>query len=106
MTISKPDKDAKPQSVTFNPHQSPKSGLKGHGCSLHLQNQYRAKTGNMVVPKTSDPIQIQIKMPNPSKEPPTSSKGLNQDIKDMDVFCIFKIKIQSQNLEHGCTKDQ
>ena len=29
--------DAKPQSGTSSVLQSPKSGLKGHGCSLHLQ---------------------------------------------------------------------
>merc|ERR1712114_60457 len=31
--------DAKPQSGTSRVLQSSKSGLKGHGCSLHLQNQ-------------------------------------------------------------------
>ena len=35
--------DAKPKSGTFSPHQSPKSGLKGHGCSLLIQNQDREK---------------------------------------------------------------
>ena len=30
-------------------------------------------------------------MSNPSKEPPASSKALNQDSKDMDVLCTFKI---------------
>ena len=33
--------DAKPQSGTSSILQSPKSGLKGYGCSLHLQNQDR-----------------------------------------------------------------
>ena len=47
--------------------------------------------------KTSDHIQIKIKMPNPSQEPPASSKAPNEDLKDMDVLCTFKIKIQSQN---------
>ena len=36
------------------------------------------KTG---VPKTSDHIQINIRMPNPSQEPPASSKAQNQDLK-------------------------
>ena len=45
-------------------------------------------------------------MPNPSQEPPTSSKSPDQDLKDMDVLCTFKIKIESQNLNHGCIKDQ
>merc|ERR1712081_82164 len=33
--------DAKPQSGTSSILQSPKWGLKGHGCSLHLQHQDR-----------------------------------------------------------------
>ena len=35
------DQDAKPQSGTSSVLQSPKWGLKGHGCSLHLKNQNR-----------------------------------------------------------------
>ena len=45
-------------------------------------------------------------MQNPSKEPPVSSKAPNQDLKDMDVLCTFKIKIESSNLEYVCMKDQ
>ena len=45
-------------------------------------------------------------MPNPSEEPPASSKSPNEDLKDMDVLCMFKIKIESQNLDPGCIKDQ
>ena len=51
--------------------------------------------------KTSGHIQIKIKMPNPSQEPPASSKAPNQDLKDIDVLCTTKIKIESQNLDHG-----
>ena len=47
-----------------------------------------------------------IKMPDSSQEPPASSKAPNEDLKDMDVLCTFKIKIESQNLGHGCIKDQ
>ena len=53
----------------------------------------------MGVSETNDHIQMKIKMPNPSQEPPVSSKAPNKDIEDMDVLCIFKIKIESQNLE-------
>ena len=60
----------------------------------------------MGLPKTSDHIQIKIKMPNPSQEPPVSSKAPNEDLMAMDVLCTFKIKIESQNSEYGCTKDQ
>ena len=35
------DQDAKAESGACSVLQSPKSGLKGHGCSLHLQNQDR-----------------------------------------------------------------
>ena len=45
-------------------------------------------------------------MPNPSKEPPASSKASYEDLKDMDVLCTFKIRIESQNLDHRCIKDQ
>merc|ERR1711954_96280 len=154
------DQDAQPQSRTPSPHQSAKSGLKGHGCSLHLQNQdrepkfgswvyqrpvtisksisrcktpvknlqpphkpqirtlrtymsfapsksrQRAKIRNIGVAKTSDHIQIKIKLPNPSQEPPASSKAPNQNIKDMDVLCTFNFKMESQNSDHGCIKDQ
>ena len=55
---------------------------------------------------TSDHIQIKIKMSNPTQESPASFKAQNEDLKDMDVLCTFKIKKESQNLDHGCVKDQ
>ena len=48
----------------------------------------------MGISRTSDHIQIKIKMPNPSQEPPVSSQAPNEDLKDLDVLCAFKIKIQ------------
>ena len=60
----------------------------------------------MVVSTTSEKIQIIIKMPNPSQDPPASSKAPNEDLKDMDVLCTFKIKIESHILEHGYIEDQ
>ena len=45
-------------------------------------------------------------MPNPSQEPPAPIKVQNPDLKDMDDLCTFKIKIESQNSEHGYIKDQ
>ena len=60
----------------------------------------------MGISKTSNPIQIKIKMPNPSQEPPASSKAPNQDLNDMDVLCTFIFKIVIQNSRHGCIKDQ
>ena len=58
------------------------------------------------VPKTSDHIQINIKKPNPSQDPPASSKASKQDLKEIDVLCNFKIKVKSQNFAYGCNKDQ
>ena len=46
----------------------------------------------MGVSKTSDHIKIKIKMPNPSQEPPASSKAPNEDLKDINILCTFKIK--------------
>jgi len=71
-----------------------------------LKSRLGAKVWIMAVSKTCDYIQIKIKMQNPSQEPPVSSKAPNQDLKDMDVLCTFKIEIESQNLNHGYIKDQ
>ena len=60
----------------------------------------------MGVSKTSDHIQMKIKMPNSNQEPPATSKAPNEDLKDMDVLCTFKYKIESQNSVHGYIKDQ
>ena len=60
----------------------------------------------MGVPKTSDHINIKIKMTNPSQEPATSSKAQKEDLRDMDVLCTFKIKIETQNSAYGCIKEQ
>jgi len=60
----------------------------------------------MGVPKTSDHIQIKIKIPNLSQDPPASSKAPNQDLKAMDVLCTFRIKIEGHNSDHGSIKDQ
>ena len=63
----------------------------------------RAKIWIIGISKTSDHIHIKIKMPNPSQEPPVSSKAPNEDLKDMDVLCTFKIEMESQNLNLGCS---
>ena len=60
----------------------------------------------MWVSSTSDHIQIKIKMPNPGQEHPVTSKTTNEDLKDMDVLCTLKIKIESKSQDHGCIKDQ
>ena len=58
----------------------------------------------MGISKTSDHNQIKIKMPNPIHEHPASFKPPNEDLKDMDVLCTFKIKIESQNSEYVVPK--
>ena len=60
----------------------------------------------MGVSKTSDYIQIKIKIQNPSQEPPASCKAPIQDLKDVNGHCTFKFKIENQNLDHACIKDQ
>ena len=45
--------------------------------------------------KTSDYIEIQIKMPNHSQETQASFRAPNEDLKDIDVLCTFKIKTES-----------
>ena len=49
----------------------------------------------MGISKTSNYI-LKIKMPNPSQEPPASSTAPKEDLKDMDVLCIFKMKIEQK----------
>ena len=64
---------------------------------MHLINQdKKSKIGNIGVAKTSDNIQIKNKMPNPSQEPPVSSKALNEDLKDITINLI-QIKINMTN---------
>ena len=46
-------------------------------------------------PKTSDRIQINIGMQNPNQEAPAFSKAPNDDLKDIDVLCTFKINKES-----------
>ena len=65
-----------------------------------------AKIQILGVAKTIDHIPIKINLPNPNQEPPASSKAPNEDLKDMDILCTFKIKIEGQNWDHTCIKDQ
>ena len=41
-------------------------------------------------------IKIKITMPNPSQEPQVFSKVPNEDFKDIDVLCTFKINLESK----------
>ena len=100
------DQDAKSQPGASSNLQIPKSRLKGHRCSLHLQNEAQAKIQNIGVSKTSDHVLLKIKMSNLSQEPPASTKPPNENLKDMDGLCTSKIELKSKNLGHWCIKDQ
>ena len=102
------DQDAKPLSGTSSVHQSPKWGLKGHGCTLHLQNQDREpKFGSWVYqrPVTISKSRSRCQTPGRNLQHPPTHQSQNKDLKDMGVLCIFKIKLQSLNLDHRCIKD-
>ena len=94
MKIKMPNLSQEPPAPTKIPNQD----INGMDDTLHLQSQERAKIWNIGVAKTSDHIQIKIKLPNPSQEPPAPTKAPNQNIKDMDVLCTFNFKIESQYL--------
>ena len=85
---------------------APNEDLKDIDVLCTLKSRKRAKSLNLGVPKTSDHIKIKIVISNLSQEPPEPSKAPNQDFKDIDVLSTFKIKIESQNLDHGSIKHQ
>ena len=45
-------------------------------------------------------------MSNPNEEPTASSEAPNQNLKDIDVLCTFKIKLERQNMKDGSTLGQ
>ena len=102
MKIKMPNASQEPQASSKVPNHDLKD--------MDVIYTFKIKMGShryiMSISKTSNYIQIKMKMPNLSKEPPASSKAPNDDLKDMDVLCTFKIKIESQNWDHGCIKDQ
>ena len=97
---------AKPLSGTCSILQSSKCVLKSMDVLCTFKIKKRNKIQNIGLSKTSDHIQIKIKIPNPSHDPPASPKAQILDLKDIGVLCTFKLKIESRNSEHGCIKDQ
>ena len=86
----------------FNPSQEPQvfskapnQDLKEMDVLCTLKIKLESQNLDLVVSKTSDYIQIKIKMLKPSQEPPASSKAPIKDLKEIDVLCTFKIKIES-----------
>ena len=63
------------------PIKASNQGLKDMDVPCTLKNQDGAKNRSIGKSKTSDHIQIKIKMLNPSQEPPASSKAQNQGLK-------------------------
>ena len=60
------------------------------------KSRLRAKIWIMGISKASDHIKIKIKIPSTSQKTQASLKASNEDLKDMDVLCTFKIKLKSQ----------
>ena len=89
-----------PSQALQHPHKPNIKDLKNMGVLGTFKSRWRDKIQIVGVPKSNDHIQIKVKMPNPSHEPPASSKAPNQDLKDTNVLCTFKIKIDIQNFEY------
>ena len=87
-----------PSQKTLATSKTPNEGLMNMDFLCTFKIKIEIQIHNMGVSKTSDYIQIKIKMPNP----PASSKAQNQDFKDINVLCTFKIEIEGQNLKYGC----
>ena len=101
------DEDVEPQSGNSSILQSPSTGPKGNGGSLHYQNQ--------VIDQDSDPGSIKVRKMNPNKnqdakphkEPQASSKaqssGLNGhggSLPLQNKFREQKLKVQKLNPNH------
>ena len=108
MAVSKTSdhQDANPSKEPAVSSKSQNVDLKDIDVLCTLKIKIESKNLDHGYIKNQWPYQNQIKMPNPSQEPPASYKAPNEDLRDMDVLCAFKIKIESQNLDHGCNKDQ
>ena len=103
MGVSKNSNHIQIKNKMPNPGQEPPASSKPQMRTLRTwiflvtsKSRKRAKILIMGISKNSNHIQIKIKMPNPTQEPPASSKAPNEDLKDMDILCSFKIKIDSQ----------
>merc|ERR1711954_409437 len=95
MTISKSRSRCQPQLEKSSILQSPNQDLK----KIHVLGTFKIKIDNRGVSKISNHIQTNTEMPNCSLKPPASSKV---QIKTQRTL----VKMESQNLENGYTKDQ
>ena len=88
------------------PMEAPNKDLRDMDVLCTLKSRQGSKIQIMGISKTSNHSKIQMKKPNSSQEPQAPTKAPNQDLKDMDVICTFKSKMESSNYEHGGIKDQ
>ena len=68
------------------------------------KSRQRAIIRIMGVSKTNDHIQIKIKMPNPSQEPPASSKAPNEELKEWIFFAPSKSRQRAKIWIKGISK--
>ena len=99
------DQDAKPQQGTSSVLRSPKWRLKVHICSLHLQNQDRElKFGSWVNQGQATISKSRSRCQTPARNLQHPPKSQMRTLRTW-MFFAFKIKIESQYFDHGCTKD-
>ena len=79
MTMFKKVPYAKPQSGTYNVFSCLKLGLEDLNVLYTFKIKIESQNQNMGVLRFSDHIPINIKMPNPSQEPPSSFKATYDD---------------------------
>ena len=95
-----------------NPSQGPPAFSKARNQDLKdmdffapTESGERAKIQNMAVSKTvTKPNQDQDA--KPQSETSSILGSPKSGLKDIDFLCTFKIKTESQNEKHGCTKEQ
>ena len=74
---------------------NPSQDVKDNDVLCTFKIKIESQNSDKGLPKTIDHIQIKIKMWNPPQEPLAPNKARNQDLKDIDVLCTLKVKIES-----------
>ena len=69
--------------------KAPNEDLKNMDVLFTYKIQVESQMWIIGVSKTSNHIQIKIKRPKFSQDPPDPTKAPNQDLKDMDVLCTL-----------------
>ena len=97
VTYPNKDQDVKPQSGTSCVLQSPKSGIKGHRCSFHLQIKIEIQNSDYGYINDQWPYTNQDQDAKTQSGTSSILQAPSQDLEDMDVLYTFQIKIESQN---------